>query len=105
MRRQRPPRVRAAELRADSRTAHLLDSLRAVDELEAVLVRDAVGRLLGTEIQGQDQKLAALIYKLSRDGAFLDMPLEACLARIRVGLGLVAAILVESPVVAPQNSK
>jgi hypothetical protein len=81
-------------------------------------LRDAVAPLVWTEVEGDEdeyedllEQAEALAFKVSEDDDFLDIPMDACLARIRVDLGLAAASLVadeadqvEEPSAAPRRS-
>lgn len=61
------------------------------------LVRTAVERLVWTEVEDDEaaenlvDEVGAFAFALSQEEGFLDLPVEACIARLRADLGLAAA--------------
>jgi hypothetical protein len=66
------------------------------------ILRDAMAPLVWTEAEGDEddyeallEQVEAFVFKISNEDDFLDIPIEACIARIRIDFGLAAAALVE----------
>jgi hypothetical protein len=77
------------------------ERLTRVQKKRGVL-RDAMAPLVWTEVEGDEDEYEALleqvgtfVFKVSEEDDFLDIPVEACIARIRIDLGFAAAALVE----------